>query len=252
MRMIGGIMRNTACFQARAIACESCFPLNSMRFTLVEALVVIAIILALIMLLLPALSKSIDLAKSSSCSNNLKNNALYAQMYSADFHNILSVRSPSGNWTRLIIDNGYCNEKEFPMCPAGTPNFFSSTAASGIYIAYGISLWPNNSGTWLNIVNGTYMIRLNRSKSASRQVFFADSVCTATGALFGKPFYTVWNEANCYANAQGCPQLRHSGTANTVYADGHVEANSPTDYWEFTMTTYAVADEYGNKIPISY
>ena len=71
------------------------------RFTLIELLVVIAIIAILAAILLPALQAARERAKSTSCTNNLKQLGTFATMYIGDNRNLW----PTTNTTTIASTN---------------------------------------------------------------------------------------------------------------------------------------------------
>ena len=229
-------------------------------FTLIELLVVIAIIAILAAMLLPALSAARERAKAANCASRLKNIGLWMNMYADSFDELYPppYMDKDYKYNGAAGDNYYWNERLYSFVTGDTilkvrkdsqsENFFSCPSLPNIrtgtdrfaFSSYGFRIYE---------VKEDYTIKRSVLEDPSMAGFIHDAarVSTSEGSQL------IYNKTS----GNRALHVRHSNTFNTMFADGHVAAETEKNYavhifgkFLTNQNNKSYWDLYVNKTPI--
>lgn len=211
--------------QSKAFPCRS-HRLVERGFGLVEMIVAILIAALLVALLMPVVQKGIESARSARCVGNLRQIGLMTETYLGDSNNqypwawagctwdeALVADTYFGNWsawTNILAAREAIAKGATPMrCPSRKLSDAKYQQINGkpSWITYGIN-YVNFKGAGANAEPPIYRAAIRKP---SQCIYVTDS-SAETG--YGEIINSSWADAS--------PSDRHLGSANVLWADGHV------------------------------
>lgn len=196
------------------------------NFTLIELLIVIAIIAILAGMLLPALNRARESARTIQCGSQIRQVAQLHLLYAGDYKDLLPspYKSYGGNATtqewyyQTYLARNYLGKwnSNLFLCPTLLPAKLKAlNGASWVGTLYG-----SNSIAIEGVTSGLFVIEKNRPLS---RIPFASRGCLMLEnyghGIFDCRTTSLGNLTTGNAN----PAFNHSGQANGVFFDGHLE-----------------------------
>lgn len=219
-------------------------------FTLVELLVVVAIIGTLTALLLPAVQKARAAGRRVQCINNLRQFGLgmhqYTDVYGGRFPNMSHGRDRTESWINSLAPFME-NVDEVRLCPDDTARTQLATLRETSYAINGYLRKPTRQerflyeGTADEAVLDDFAERLRQIRSTHKTLVLFEAGASVethydhihTWEWFTEQFPTP--EERLRKIRRDAAIGRHGGTANYLYADGHV-STVPEDQIEEWVT----------------
>ncbi len=207
-------------------------------FTLIELLVVIAVLSIIAAILFPIFAHVRERARQTTCASNLRQIGLATMQYVGDndglMFNALSHADDNGRITHW----SFCQEQALgtpavkvdascgPLAPfIRSAGVWHCPSASGMKAADYYTAVPPAYG--LNIAYTRLEISQGRPVSLARVSAPSETILAADSAAPSSGLPTWIKYVSLPSDHEACVHGRHSGLANVLWLDGHVNARKP-------------------------
>ena len=224
-------------------------------FTLVELLVVISIIGLLAGLGVPAVKRGLDAGKSAKCANNLKQIGVGFQRFAAENNGKLPKAWENdgyplwpewSGWDLVILDylevgrldnsgkRVFTQDTPTPfLCPADNcrTNIFYEGSRGNLRFSYRMNISEVDDP-----VPGQFPkdVRIVQLSSPSKSILVCDGEFRYTHHVSLRPSQATAIQLISRGNSNNVATTRHSGAANYLFVDGHVEKLKWAETWDRT------------------
>lgn len=222
------------------------FRITSRRsaFTLIELLVVIAIIAILAAILFPVFARARENARRSSCQSNLKQIGLGVMQYTQDYDEAYPFGHNQGggasggylNWYSGV--DPYLKSRQIFTCPsdsnrdkAGNTDTITKTP-EGFHVSYAANIFMSGQNRGIKVPEIVSVATLAYITDAGTAptgpkgtVLETDKEKPFTGLRLLSDLVSFSGQVgNITDNNFMAPTIRHLGTTNVLFADGHVKS----------------------------